>query len=149
MTFSLSSKSHRRLEGVDYMLALCVKRAIKITETDFSVIQGLRTQTQQNELFRQGLSKVKFSNHQLGRAIDLQPWVGYSSDDIHDYLEVAYSMREAAIECGVSIRWGGFWDCKDITKITADEMLAGQIAQANNDDYLNDCPHFELSKGEK
>ena len=43
MTFILSQKSLRRLEGVNPDLVKVVRRAIQITPIDFIVVEGLRT----------------------------------------------------------------------------------------------------------
>ena len=44
MSFKLSKTSKKRLKGVDQNLLLVVGEAIKITEMDFGVSCGLRTE---------------------------------------------------------------------------------------------------------
>ena len=43
MSYVLSERSVNNLEGVKPTLADVVKRAIEITQTDFAVIEGLRS----------------------------------------------------------------------------------------------------------
>ena len=142
--FKLSKKSLSRMQGIDPELHLVVTRAIHLTEVDFSVVQGLRTQIQQDELYRQGLSQVKFSKHQLGKAVDLQPWVNGSSDDIDHYIAVAEGMRIAACECGIAIRSGLAWQCHDIRNYSIREIHEEYI-KFRGDEAFIDGPHFELS----
>ncbi len=47
--FELSQRSLDRLQGVDERLVKIVSRAIQITDTDFGVIQGLRTEEEQKD----------------------------------------------------------------------------------------------------
>jgi peptidoglycan L-alanyl-D-glutamate endopeptidase CwlK len=43
MTYSLGARSLQRLEGVHPDLVRVVKRAISLTDLDFTVLEGLRT----------------------------------------------------------------------------------------------------------
>ena len=50
-----------------------VKRAIQITRTDFTVIEGVRTKERQKELLYKGVSKTMNSRHITGHAVDIVP----------------------------------------------------------------------------
>ena len=65
MTFKLSGRSLDKLVGVDQRLVDVVCRAIEITEIDFGVICGLRTQEEQKELVAKGASQTMKSKHQV------------------------------------------------------------------------------------
>ena len=149
--FELSQRSLSNLEGVDADLALVVCDAIKHTNVDFGVIQGLRTLEEQKELVARGASKTMKSKHLDGLAVDLMAYTnaGRASWEIPMYYEVAEAMAEAAIENDVRIRWGGAWSVLDIGNWN------GTMADAMNS-YIDlrrkqgrtpfiDCPHFELS----
>lgn len=110
MTYKLSKRSLSRLEGVHPDLIKVVKRAIQITEQDFTVLEGLRTKERQRELVKKGASKTMNSRHLTGHAVDIAPWVngGVSWDWVY-YYDVADAMKQAARELGISIEWGGDW----------------------------------------
>ena len=55
--FELSSRSLSKLEGVDNKLIEVVKYAIQVTDIDFGVICGLRTEEEQRALVDKGLHK--------------------------------------------------------------------------------------------
>ena len=54
MGFKLGKTSLARLQGVDETLVNVVKRAIEISEVDFTVMEGVRTLERQRELYAQG-----------------------------------------------------------------------------------------------
>lgn len=107
MTFKLSARSLARLEGVHPDLVKVVKRAIELTEVDFSVIEGVRTIETQREYVAKGVSKTMNSRHLTGHAVDLYP-VGRPTP-WDKCAVVAQAMKKAADELGVPIVWGGDW----------------------------------------
>jgi hypothetical protein len=110
MTFKLSEKSLKRLQGVHPDLVKVVKRAIEITKQDFVVIEGLRTKERQAYLFKKGATKTLNSFHITGHAVDIAPYVnGAASWDWKYYYPVRDAMKQAAKELGVNITWGGDW----------------------------------------
>lgn len=121
MTFKLSKNSLAKLDGVNQALANVVKRAIEITTVDFAVVQGNRTQAEQNALYAQGRTKpgpvvtwTRNSNHIGGRAVDLAPFYKGKIEWDNDgklglYPKIATAMKQAAKELGVKIKWGGDW----------------------------------------
>ena len=105
MGYKLSNRSLGKLEGVDERLVEVVKKAIEYTEIDFGVIQGLRTQAEQEALVAKGASQTMKSKHLEGRAVDLMAYVdGRGCWELNVYDEIADAMKKAAQECGVQIR---------------------------------------------
>lgn len=122
MPFKLSSRSLGRLAGVHDDLVSVVERAIQITEVDFTVLEGLRSQSRQKELFAAGATTTMNSRHLTGHAVDLGAWVtGGIRWDWPLYHKIAAAMKQAADELGVAIEWGGDWES------------------------FKDGPHFQLS----
>lgn len=120
--YKLGARSLKRLEGVHPDLVAVVKRAIEITPVDFTVLEGLRTADRQEELVRAGASKTMRSRHLTGHAVDLGAYVGGEVRwDWPLYYDIAAAMKQAAIDVGVKIEWGGDWES------------------------FKDGPHFQLS----
>ena len=110
MSFKLSEKSLRRLDGVHPDLVKVVKRAIEITPVDFVVIEGLRTKARQAYLLDAGKSRTMNSYHLTGHAVDIAPIVDEQvSWAWKHYYPLADAMMEAAKELNVKITWGGRW----------------------------------------
>jgi peptidoglycan L-alanyl-D-glutamate endopeptidase CwlK len=108
MSYKLSEKSLRRLQGVHPDLVKVVKRAIEITPVDFVVIEGLRTKARQAYLLDAGKSRTMNSYHLTGHAVDIAPIVdGKVSWDWKHYYPLADAMLAAAKELNVKIEWGG------------------------------------------
>lgn len=119
--YQLGVKSQSRLNGVHPDLVSVVKRAIEITEQDFTVLEGLRSIDRQKELVESGKSTTMNSRHLTGHAVDIAPWP--ISWDWDYFYPIADAMKEAAKELGVDIEWGGDWNS------------------------FPDGPHFQLSWG--
>lgn len=110
MPFSLGPRSVSKLDGVHPDLVRVVRKAIRITDTDFVVTEGLRTEKRQAELVAAGASRTMKSRHITGHAIDLAAVVGQQVRwDFPLYDKLAIAMKQAAKECGVPIEWGGDW----------------------------------------
>lgn len=108
--FQLSERSKRRLQGVHPDLVKVVERAIQITDTDFTVLEGIRTKARQAQLVASGASQTMNSRHITGHAIDLGAYVaGQVRWDWPLYNKIAETMKKAAAEVGVPIEWGGDW----------------------------------------
>ena len=154
MSFKLSNRSVSHLSGVHPELRSVVQRAIELTRTDFGVIHGVRLLAEQEALFKKGASKTMNSYHLLqedgfGHAVDLMAYVGSrSSWEMSLYDDLADAMKEAALEKGAHIRWGGAWTVDNIS------LWDGTMQEAM-DSYIDtrrsqgrrpfiDGPHFEL-----
>lgn len=109
--FVLGERSLKNLQGVHPDLVKVVKRAIKISPVDFSVIEGVRTKERQSELVKKGASKTMNSRHLTGHAVDLVALDnnGQVSWDWTLYHKIASAVKQAAKEEGVPIEWGGDW----------------------------------------
>ncbi|WP_433942487.1 M15 family metallopeptidase [Brevundimonas diminuta] len=143
MAFRLGAQSRARLAGVHPDLIGVVERAIQLSTVDFSVLEGVRTQQRQRELYAQGRTKpgkvvtwTLTSNHFVnpktgyGHAVDLIPfpvdWEGPTRFPKFD--AIAKAMFAASKERGVRIRWGADWD------------MDGKPRERGE----TDSPHFEL-----
>ena len=150
MAFKLSKNSLNKLNGVDPRLVSVVQRAIEISKTDFGVTEGLRSIATQKKYVAQGKSQTMDSKHITGDAVDLVAYVGSKvSWELNLYDNIADAVKQAAIEKGVSIRWGAAWHINDI------RTYKGTMEQAMNE-YIDlrrsqgkrpfiDAPHFELT----
>jgi len=141
MTYSLSARSLKNLEGVNPKLVAVVKRAIQITEQDFVVIEGVRTQARQDELWAQGRTKPgqivtwtkDASSHGIhkdgyGRAVDICPYP-VDWNDLKKFDAIADAMFAASAELDVPLRWGADWN------------MNGKPRERGE----SDSPHFELA----
>ena len=116
MSFTLSSRSLSKLEGVHESLVNIVKEAIQATKVDFGVICGTRTKQEQAVLVKKGASKTMNSRHlpqeSTGKshAVDLMAYIGSrASWELNLYDDIADAMRVGAIMEGVDVTWGGAW----------------------------------------
>ena len=112
--YKLGSRSLSRLVGVHPDLIKVVEHAITISETDFTVLEGVRTPERQKVLVAAGASWTMNSRHITGHAVDLGAWV----DDRVDwswplYAKIAAAMKNAAKDLDIPIVWGGDWKQKD------------------------------------
>lgn len=120
MTYQLGTRSRQKLSGVHPDMVAVVKKAISISEVDFTVLEGIRNINRQRELFKAGKSTTMNSRHITGHAVDLAPWP--ISWEWEDFYPIAEAMKAAAEELDIDIVWGGDWKS------------------------FPDGPHFELSR---
>ena len=146
----LSSRSRERLRGVNPELADTVKRALELSPIDFGVTEGIRSVERQKELVARGLSQTMNSKHLTGNAVDLVAYLsGRVCWEMSAYDELADAMKQAAKETGVSIRWGGAWQVKDIRlhEGTMEDAMNAYIdlRRSQGRKAFLDGPHFENS----
>jgi peptidoglycan LD-endopeptidase CwlK len=141
---TLNPRSLTNLKGVHPDLVAIVTRAAEKCPREFTVIEGVRTQARQNELYAQGRTNkkgpivtwTKTSNHFVnkktgfGHAVDILP-APFDWKDTKPFNEVAEHMFAAAKYLGFGLRWGADWD-KD-----------GNPRERGE----SDSPHFELFGG--
>jgi peptidoglycan L-alanyl-D-glutamate endopeptidase CwlK len=104
--FILGKRSTDNLVGVHPDLVRVVKRALELSEVDFTVIEGLRTKERQAELLKQGFTRTMNSRHIIGQAVDIVP-LPVDWNNKARFGLVAAAMKKAAAEFGVKITWGG------------------------------------------
>jgi len=118
-------RSRDRLKGVDSSLVNVLNEAVKLM--DITVIEGLRTQARQDRLLASGATKVKYSKHLEGKAVDVAPFpIDWSDRDRFHYM--GGMIRGIAQQMGINIRFGADWDSDGETK----------------DNNFDDLVHFEL-----
>lgn len=94
--------------GVNPALVKVVRRALELTTVDFIVIEGVRTEAQQRENVKKGVSKTMDSRHLTGHAVDLLP-VGADWNDYKCWLPVLDAMHKAGAELGIKLHFGITW----------------------------------------
>lgn len=110
MAFRFGPRSLLNLRGVHPDLVKVVKRALEISEVDFTVLEGLRSRDRQSQLFRSGASSTMNSRHLTGHAVDLGAYVmGSVRWDWPLYHKIASAMKRASAELDIPITWGGDW----------------------------------------
>jgi len=114
--FKLGNNSIKNLTGVDGRLIEIADLAITISPIDFGIPStgGLRSEADQAQLFKDGVSKADGVNnksyHQSGMAVDLYAYVdGSASWDKTHLTIIATSMLQAAAQLGYPLKWGGLW----------------------------------------
>ena len=150
MTFQLSQRSLGRLDGVDGKLHTVVCKAIKLSNVDFGVTCGLRTEKEQEELVARGASQTMKSKHLTGDAVDVVAYIGSRiSWELNLYDDIADALKQAAVEEGVALKWGAAWH-KNLTdwEGTAEELMNEYIdlRRSQGRRPFIDAPHFELVK---
>lgn len=110
MSIVLGQRSLSRLEGVHPDLVRVVKKAATMSSLDFTVLEGLRTEARQKQLYDQGATKTMNSRHITGHAVDLAPMIGGTIRwDWPLYHQLAVIVKDAAKAENVPIQWGGDW----------------------------------------
>jgi len=137
--YRFGKRSSATLPEVHPDLQRVLSRALSYGVTDFSIICGARTEAEQAELVRSGMSQTMKSKHLTqpdgySHAVDILPYPAHVNgvnvwQDKQRFCVLAGLMLAAASEEGVSLRWGGDWD-----------------SDGNNaDSSFLDLPHFELN----
>jgi len=106
----LDNKSLLKLDGLHEHLLAVVGHAAEISDMNFIVTEGVRTEKRQAELFAAGASQTMNSRHLTGHAVDLAVKVGKEVRwDWPLYGQLNTIMQEAASQMGVKLEWGGNW----------------------------------------
>ena len=135
--------SRERLDTCDPRLVVLCEEVVRVF--DVSILEGWRSGARQDQLFREGRSKVRAGqsrhNHvdprtgkPKSRAVDVIPYPFEPEDweDTRRFYVMAGHFQHAAARLGVKIRWGGDWD--------GDGSLRDQT--------FHDLPHIELAEDE-
>ena len=108
--YYLGRRSRSRLAGVHPDLVVVVATAIRLTDVDFTVLEGRRSLERQKKLLAKGASQTLRSRHLTGHAIDLGAYLdGQVRWDWPLYHKISDAMFKAADICHVPIDWGGHW----------------------------------------
>tara|TARA_R100000781_G_scaffold42950_3_gene29479 strand:+ start:1565 stop:1945 length:381 start_codon:yes stop_codon:yes gene_type:complete len=111
--YKFGKRSRERLKGVDTRIINVLNELIKMM--DVTIIEGVRTKERQAELLKQGATKVKYSKHMEGKAVDLAPYpIDWENRDGFYYM--GGMIRGIAKQLGLKIRFGGDWDSDGDTK---------------------------------
>ncbi len=117
-------------------LATCDERLQRICmelirQYDVTIIQGFRSQLEQDEAFKEGASKKRWPmsghNHHPSMAMDIAPWP-VDREDREQFFYMAGLIMATANFLGIGIRWGGDFDMDADFK----------------DQTFIDLPHFEI-----
>ena len=149
MAFTLSQRSLGRLDGVNNKLHSVVTTAIGLTNVDFGVTCGLRTEKEQEDLVARGASQTMKSKHLTGEAVDVVAYIGSRiSWELNLYDDIADAFKEASVREGIGIRWGASWHIPDLRdwEGTAEEAMNAYIDLRRSEGRraFIDAPHFEL-----
>ena len=138
--FAFGNTSLRRLRTCDMQLQSVLHRAMGLQLMDFTILVGHRGQTEQNEAFMRGASKLRWPasmhNTMPSLAVDIAPWPIRWGDagsptrikDIGRFYKLAGIVLATAREQSIVLRWGGDW------------TMNGNVYDQDFDDLV----HFEL-----
>ena len=126
---TFGARSRAQLDTCDPRLIEICERVIKTY--DFTVLEGHRSNERQDELFRQGKSKLTAGqsrhNHSPSLAVDIAPYP-IDWNEVRRFYFLQGMIKQAAADLGVEIRQGCDWD-----------------GDGNYDDQtFHDLPHLEI-----
>ncbi len=144
MSYALGRGSREKLARVHPTLSSVVERAILISETDFTVVCGVRTEGEQRAAVARGASNTMNSLHiaqpdGYSHAVDLAPVSGGAVlwKDLQSFQMIADAMFDAADSLGLLIQWGADWDMDGVRDDK--QNFVGRRP-------LFDMPHFQLPR---
>ena len=128
--YKFSDRSHKKLTTCHPDLIQLFNEVIK--NVDCTILDGHRTESEQNRLFKIGNSRVEFPHSMHNRypshAVDVAPYPIDWTNVHRFYMFVGY-VRAVANNLNIKIRCGADWDSDWLT----------------SDQTFHDLPHFELS----
>ena len=130
--YKFSKKSKKVLSTCDPVLQSVMEDVLLYK--DISIISGHRGSEEQDKLFAEGKSKLKYPNSKHNsnpsKAVDVAPYPhDWSRPDPRELFLIAGLVKGIGLAYGVNITWGGDWDNDgDIT-----------------DQKFQDLYHFEIS----
>lgn len=147
--YKFGERSLEEMVGVRPRLIWTIKFALEICQVDFGVYDGKRTQGEQAEFVRTGVSKTLKSKHLTGEAVDLVPYInGQYRWEVRPMCLIARAMQISADKHDVNILWGGVWDraLRGLEQAPEDEIAAYVERQkAKGHRVFVDGAHYELS----
>ncbi len=152
--YHLGDASLKNLEGVHPDLAWVVGYAIKTSEQDFSVVDGMRTADEQAENVRTGVSQTMKSKHLVQKdgwahAVDLVPWInGRARWELGACYRIMEAMRWASFNRECLLRWGGAWVplYQETPLQTPEKLVAAYVERKRSvrKPAFIDGPHYEM-----
>ena len=112
-----SKRSQERLATCRPELSLVFNEVVK--HWDCTILSGRRDREEQDELYAQGRSQLKFpyskhNTYPLSTAVDVAPWRSVAPhinwEDKCEFYAFARYVLIVAQQLGISLRWGGDWD---------------------------------------
>jgi peptidoglycan LD-endopeptidase CwlK len=136
---------------------LIVRKALELSEQDFAVFEGKRSQERQNALFAAGASRTLNSLHipdpaGVVHAVDLVPFIGGRVQwQTRPCDVVAKVMHRAAELLDVGVTWGAVWDrdirALDPTDLGGEiELYVQRFRARHRRAPLVDRPHFQVDR---
>lgn len=118
MKYIFGEASQKKMLTIDVTLQFILKIALDYGLMDFAVISGKRSQEEQDCLYAEGKSKLKWPNSKhnaqggnKSEAVDVAPYVnGKLSWDYNHCAFLAGIIMTSAKSLGMPLRWGGNWD---------------------------------------
>lgn len=109
--YAFGKRSKKHLQTIDVKLQEILLEAIKII--DFSIIDGHRSEEDQNKAFSEGKSKLRYPdskhNSYPSQAVDIAPYP-IDWDDLGRFAFLQGIIKGIAHEKGISVRLGIDWD---------------------------------------
>lgn len=166
MKYVFGAASRKELQGVHPALEMLAEEAIAITEQDFGVHDGLRSDAEQIDYVARGVSKTLNSKHKrqadgFGHAFDLVPVINGKlrwewkpifviAAAVRKALDIVNAKRAEVGKPPIKLIWGGVWD-RDFASLPADPKAMELAVNA----YVSrrrklgktafiDGPHYEL-----
>ena len=151
--YKFSKASKKELEGVAPSLQDFANELIRVTNIDFAVHDGIRTEEEQREYVSKGVSQTMNSKHLpqedgYGHALDLVPYVnGKMRWEWTPIYKLMSQAQAVALDHNLELRWGGVWDRAFLElgeNLEAEvESYAKRIRSRGQKVFL-DGPHLEL-----
>lgn len=156
MPYRFSKRSLAHLDEVVEPLRQVAIEALRITEVDFGITDGIRSTAEQAALLDAGATQTMNSRHLTGHAIDVAAYIGprllWAPQSLYDSIATAFAAASKKLE--IPIRWGGAWNCYDIGRgslgLSAGQELRHAYAadrKAAGKRVFNDSVHFEIPAG--
>jgi len=133
-------------DKVNTQLIEVINQAREIGELEFEVVEGFRSRERQEKFFAKGATGSHSSMHQYGLAVSLLAYVdGVPQTCTRVYEELATTMKYAAQNVGVGLKWGAALHYPNICEWEAefDLLIEGYLDQLNDTPVLSPG-YFEL-----
>lgn len=160
MAWILGERSRKELTNVHPDLIKLVELCCERSPIDFAVHDGIRSVADQQALVKAKASWTMSSRHLpgedgFGHAVDLVPVInGKLRWEWEPIFEIADSMRGAAIDLKIPVRWGGVWD-RQLQNLTGRlqtevEAYGDRRRKSHPGKSIKvDGPHYELPKSKR